>query len=750
MRAKEYILDEVFTRIKNGVSIKQIKGGAGIPITRIETIANRYVDDTKFGYADIEDDKYSDSYLKNGDILLSHINSLKHIGKTALFEGFPYDVIHGMNLVGLRPDEKKVIPQYAFQFFQTDHFYKQILKFVKKSVNQVSVPVSAIKKIKIPLPSLDDQKRIAYLLTRCEELIGKRKESITLLDDYVKSVFLEMFGDPVINTKNYKKTELQNVANVISGFPFKSNRYSNKKDAIKICGGLIISPNRIVWEDAKKWEVTNSENLDQYYLNANDIVMALDRPWITSGFKIGKIEDNDLPSLLIQRTARIRSESFRYQFIYYSLKDRSFRFHCNPTETTVPHISLTELKKFELLDVPLTEQNQFAAIVEKVEKIKTNHESSLQELENLYGSLSQKAFMDPTLKLRISEENLDSSSSFKLQVAKGDLDVSELYELKNETGDVFAEHDILEVEIDKDYAVGKPLMNITVRNHILIKIGDSSKLINSGILNPEKWIKKTIDQICEFHFIKSSYADIILDEEKPKEDQLNNKIRQEFLSKALSIGLVVQQHMVIPLIEGLNLRDGGLLNSENSYRTRDSEIDINIQFIINFKIKNFNKNSRKLIRPGIDPIRILEQIVDGAIEKEMHQIEASKALLFNVSYDSESSEQTCEEILKDAIKDSLSSYGIESADIILKANQEEITQRFNELSKRTYQVELSIIPKIRDNYSEKVDFKLEYRIAGIVPEKLNVFFNRKFSDIQEEQDDLMNTIRNDLTAKFQD
>lgn len=83
---KEYTLNECFDLIRNGASIKQFKA-SGIPITRIETISSGIIDYSKVGYADIFDDKYSDFYLKENDILMSHINSEKHLGKVAIVKG---------------------------------------------------------------------------------------------------------------------------------------------------------------------------------------------------------------------------------------------------------------------------------------------------------------------------------------------------------------------------------------------------------------------------------------------------------------------------------------------------------------------------------------------------------------------------------------------------------------------------------------------------------------------------------------
>ena len=78
-------LGEVFEFIRNGANIKQTDGASGYPITRIETIANGFIDNDRMGYANIKElDKYQDYVLQYGDILMSHINSEKHLGKSAI------------------------------------------------------------------------------------------------------------------------------------------------------------------------------------------------------------------------------------------------------------------------------------------------------------------------------------------------------------------------------------------------------------------------------------------------------------------------------------------------------------------------------------------------------------------------------------------------------------------------------------------------------------------------------------------
>ena len=94
---------------------------------------------------------------------------------------------------------------------------------------------------------------------------------------------------------------LGEVCDVLAGFPFDSKKYV--ETGIKICGGLIIMPDKIKWHECKHWP--DSSGYEAYLLQKNDVVVALDRPWITDGFKVGIVKDSDLPALLIQRTARL-------------------------------------------------------------------------------------------------------------------------------------------------------------------------------------------------------------------------------------------------------------------------------------------------------------------------------------------------------------------------------------------------------------------------------------------------------------
>ena len=171
-------LEDVCEFIRNGVSIRQTKGANGLPITRIETISNGIVDRDRMGYADIEDDTYERYYLRNGDILMSHINSPIHVGKSALYESIEGEkIIHGMNLLCLRM-KTEICPKYMNFLFTSEYFRDEIQPYIKNAVNQASINTRNLGSICTPIPPYNEQLRI----------VSKIEELFAVLDEIQKSI----------------------------------------------------------------------------------------------------------------------------------------------------------------------------------------------------------------------------------------------------------------------------------------------------------------------------------------------------------------------------------------------------------------------------------------------------------------------------------------------------------------------------------------------------------------------------------
>lgn len=149
-------------------------------------------------------------------------------------------------------------------------------------------------------------------------------------------------------------------------------------------------PQKIQWQDCRHWP--SVDGYEDYLLAEDDIVMALDRPWISEGFKIAQVDSTHLPALLIQRTARIRGIDVNQQYLFHCFVNGGFDKHCNVTGSLVPHISAKDIRSFEILLPPIKLQKQFAAFVKQVDKSKVAVQKALDETQLLFDSLMQKYF----------------------------------------------------------------------------------------------------------------------------------------------------------------------------------------------------------------------------------------------------------------------------------------------------------------------------------------------------------------------
>jgi type I restriction enzyme S subunit len=224
-----YKVEDLFLQIKNGMSIKQSNDAGGLPITRIETIADAEINLDRVGFAGVDEKLAKKFLLEEGEILFSHINSITHIGKCALYKKEHGRLVHGMNLLSFKPNEKIIFPKFALYSLRSQQFKDQLAKSIKKAVNQASVSIGDIKKIKLRIPPLAEQKRIAAILDQAEEIRRKRIQAIEKLDQLAQSTFIEMFGDRKANPKRFTVKRLNEITTISSGStPSRStNGYMN-------------------------------------------------------------------------------------------------------------------------------------------------------------------------------------------------------------------------------------------------------------------------------------------------------------------------------------------------------------------------------------------------------------------------------------------------------------------------------------------------------------------------------------------
>ena len=387
---KIYKLKDISEFIRNGVTIKQdISSKEGIPITRIETISKGTIDFNKLGYANIfKIEKYKEWLLKKGDILISHINSEKHLGKSAIYLDNNYDIIHGMNLLCIRAIDKKVFPEYLQLFFKTNQYKKQIKKITKKSVNQASFSVNDFKEILITVPDLNIQEKIIKKIKVLEKILENNKLKLAYLSELTKSLFTRMFGDIKSNDKNWKIYKFSEKLKISSGgTPSKANKIYWENGTISWIGSNMCNDEIITKNDGKFITEEGLKNSSAKIYKMNTVIVAL------VGATIGKTGLLKFETSTNQNIAALEIKNMDYspEFLFFLLQNLYYKF----TELggdTFKMANLSFIKNLPLISPPIELQNKFAERIEKIEKLKFEIEKSIEESQKLYNSLISKYF----------------------------------------------------------------------------------------------------------------------------------------------------------------------------------------------------------------------------------------------------------------------------------------------------------------------------------------------------------------------
>ncbi len=171
-------LENITLNISNGLTYKNEKSSGGLPISRIQTISHGVINFDLVGYADL--DTVNPKYLmQEGDILFSHINSIDHLGKIAIYTKEMKTLIHGMNLLRIVPNQDLVVPGYLFHNLRSNTFRAEVRAFAKQAVNQASINISDLNALEIPLPPLEVQKQITAELDGYAAIISGAKQIVS-------------------------------------------------------------------------------------------------------------------------------------------------------------------------------------------------------------------------------------------------------------------------------------------------------------------------------------------------------------------------------------------------------------------------------------------------------------------------------------------------------------------------------------------------------------------------------------------
>lgn len=385
----------LFQFLRNGMNVKQDKSGVGLPITRIETIADSTIDSKRVGYAGLKEDDCRNWLLKPGDILFSHINSVSHIGKCAVYRGDPDKLVHGMNLLCLRCDTKKLVPEFAKYLITSSGFRARLSSFINKAVNQASVSIGNLKTIPVRVPEVAEQERIAAILDKADELRAKRRTALAQVDTLRQSTFLNLFGDPITNPKRWALHYVGDLINSVSNGMTRRGRESDVGTTI-VLRLRDIRAGWIDFSDVNRINLTHQE-ADRYQVFPGDLLFIRVNGNPEYVGRCAVFEGFDEPVYFNDHIMRVKVDKSQVVGIFLAFVlngargKREIALH-RKTSAGQHTINQEGLSKIRIALPPYDLQLEFARRVAAIEKLKTAYHASITEMNALFASLQHCAF----------------------------------------------------------------------------------------------------------------------------------------------------------------------------------------------------------------------------------------------------------------------------------------------------------------------------------------------------------------------
>ena len=335
----------------------------------------------KQGFYEARDAQYEElshslTPFQNGDIVMAKVTPCFENGNIAIMNELPSGIGLGSSeLFVFRA--KNIVAKYLFYWLQNSDFIQRACSTM--------TGVGGLKNCEIHIPPYNEQGRIAdYLDRKCSQIdaiIARQQEVLEKLKAYKLSIITEAVTkglNPDVPMKDsgvewigaipdfWDVVPLKTCSDILPGYAFSSDDFDTE-NGTALLRGINVTPNGVRWEDVVYWNKPITEQLREFELVAGDIVVGLDRPWVSGGTRVCWVTQKDLPALLLQRVCRIRAkEDIDSRWIYHWIASKSFQeaLSIETTGVSVPHISTKQIGQFSIALPPIEVQHQICDTLE--------------------------------------------------------------------------------------------------------------------------------------------------------------------------------------------------------------------------------------------------------------------------------------------------------------------------------------------------------------------------------------------------
>lgn len=362
----------------------------GIPFINAGCLSDQWIlDSSKFNY--ISEEAYtrlSSGKIQRNDILFCLRGS---VGKFAVIRDDDKGAL-ASSLVILRANEK-VNVEYLKHYLASSLCKKELDNY-QNGAAQPNLSANDFKKFLIPLPSIEEQHRIASILDKADELCQKRQKAIEKLDQLLQATFIDMFGDPVSNPKGWEVKTLESLTTKIgSGSTPKGGDSSYKDEGISLIRSLNIYDGQFSYKNLAFIDDDQADKLKNVILRPKDVLLNI------TGASVARccIVPNDvLPARVNQHVSILRTkEILMPEFLEALLISKPMKLHLLKTSgagATREALTKLQLQELQIIVPPLKVQNEFLLKLKSIKYQIAINLKQLNDLDKLFTSSQNQAF----------------------------------------------------------------------------------------------------------------------------------------------------------------------------------------------------------------------------------------------------------------------------------------------------------------------------------------------------------------------
>lgn len=286
-------------------------------------------------------------------------------------------------------------PKYVFYWLQA--FREQLIRKASGG-GQPNVNQNTIRELKISAPVRASQQFIANFLddktARIDALIAEKEQLLELLNEHRLSVSAQVLAE----APSGLQAKLGFCVDLLPGYAFPSDEFSRDAGNIPLLRGINVAPASIRWDETVYWPREYESSLERFRLQQGDVVLGMDRPWISSGARVAMIDEDSAGSFLLQRVCRLRGGTrLTQRFLFFALVSDEFRqsVEVDLTGVSVPHLSPEQILRFKVPVLTVDEQRVRCDVADrqllKIEQLEAHTLQMLDRLREYRSSLISAA-----------------------------------------------------------------------------------------------------------------------------------------------------------------------------------------------------------------------------------------------------------------------------------------------------------------------------------------------------------------------